>query len=168
MHIWHLEVKLGMLSSKHQSCSATGISVCSLSCLFPPGLCAALSNKQNLKNCQRVIVFSVGINTKTPLVTFLQFIFTLCFYGLFFFPQSQQVTSLDKHLLSIPVRRSSKPKCICWFCWQKEGHATWQQMLLQVQQSSDINVHIYICIYTHNGLLVGFFWFCFPPPSKFC
>lgn len=30
-----------------------------------------LSNEQNLKICQRVIVFSIGINTKTPLVTFL-------------------------------------------------------------------------------------------------
>lgn len=161
--IWHLEVKLGMLSSKCQSSSASEISVCSLSCLFSLSLCAALSNKQILKICQRVIVLRVGINTETPLVTFLQFIFPLCFCGLFFFPQLQQVTSLDKDLLSIPVRQSSKPKCICWFCWQKEGQATWHEMLLQVQKSSYINVYKYI----YSGALVVFVVFFYLSP-KFC
>lgn len=86
----------------------------------------------------------------------------------FFFPQSQQLTSPEKHLTSIPVRWSYKPKCICLVCWQKEGYTTWQEILLKVQQASDINLYIYI----YKGLcdfcccLVFFCCFCLFQSSR--
>lgn len=127
-----------MPSSQHPSNSASGGSIHSLSSLFSPGLLQCYQIVRILPaddlpkdNCFQH--WDKHENTTCNVLSHslaCEFLFLLVWFSVH---QSQQVTSLNKHLTSIPITVIQVEMCTCCLL-TKEEHAIWQQKLSKLNK----------------------------------